>query len=423
MHVIVVGAGIVGICTAYHLNRQGVDVTVLDRRSGPAQEASFGNAGVVAAAYASPWNAPGSAGKLLGDLFKAESAVMMRASMSPSLWRWLSAWLGQSRADRYLANKTTMQRLTRYSQTQLGQIRERHELDYEQRTGYLQLLRTEQDLAATLTARTVLETAGIAHILLTPQATLEVEPCLSRAVESGMPLAGAIQFPHDESGNCPLFARQVSGIAEKAGVKFLFNATVTRLLESGKSVTGVRLADGRQLAADAVVLAGGADSLGLLRPLGITPPIAAVQSYTANVVLRPDTIGPRQALVDEAYKVNITPLGQRLRIAGTLEFGATPGVLRNKALRTLSRVGMDWLPGVIDMSRTTWWSGIQAMTPDSLPVIGPTRTAGLFVNIGHGAFGWTMAAGSGQLIADLVTGQTPEIDMRGLGMERYLHRN
>jgi D-amino-acid dehydrogenase len=183
------------------------------------------------------------------------------------------------------------------------------------------------------------------------------------------------------------------------------------------------LADGRILPADAVVMAGGAESVRLLSPLGINLPICAVQGYSANVALRADTIGPRQAYVDEAYRTTVTPFGQRLRIAGTAEFGANPAVLRNKALRTLSKVGLDWLPGMLDMSRTTWWSGMRPMTPDGAPIIGASPIPRLFLNTGHGSHGWTMAPGSGRLIADIIAGKKPEIDMQGLDIVRYSRKN
>lgn len=423
MHVIVVGAGIVGVCTAYSLNQLGMRVTVLDRRSGVAQEASFGNAGMVAPAYAAPWASPGMAGRVLAGLFKPEAAVMLRPSLDPALWRWVAQWLGQCRADRYLANKAAMQRIALYSRDVLRGLREAHGLEYERRSGYLQLLRTERDLAATVHARRVMEATGMPHRVLSPEETLEFEPCLDTAIETGTPLAGAIHFPQDESGNCPLFARQIGNLAERNGVSFVFNATVAQLQRSAGAIDGVRLTDGRILSADAVVMAGGAQSAHLLRPLGIKIPIRGIQGYSANVALRADTIGPRQAFVDEAYKTTVTPFGQRLRIAGTAEIGATPGVLRNKALRTLSKVGLDWLPGMLDMSRTTWWSGMRPMTPDGAPIIGASPVPRLFLNTGHGSHGWTMAPGSGRLIADIVAGKSPDIDMQGLDMERYSRKN
>ena len=423
MHVIVVGAGIVGVCTAYSLNQQGMRVTVVDRRSGVAQEASFGNAGMVAPAYAAPWASPGMVGRVLSGLFKPEAAIMLRPSLDPALWRWVVQWIGQCRAERYMANKQVMQRIALYSRDVLRGLREEHGFEYEQRSGYLQLLRTEHDMAGTLHARRVMEATGMPHTVLSPEETLTFERSLSGALETGTPLAGAIHFPQDESGNCPLFARQIGSLGERNGVNFVFNATVTHLQLSAGVVNGVKLADGRILSADAVVMAGGAESASLLKPLGIKIPIQGIQGYSANVALRPDTIGPRQAFVDEAYKTTVTPFGQRLRIAGTAELGATPGVLRNKALRTLSKVGLDWLPGMLDMSRTTWWSGMRPLTPDGAPILGASPIPRLFLNTGHGSHGWTMAPGSGRVVADIVAGKTPEIDMQGLDIGRYSRKN
>lgn len=423
MHVIVVGAGIVGVCTAYFLSQEGMRVTVIDRRSGVAQEASFGNAGFVAPGYTSPWASPGLRASLLTGLFRPEAPVLLRPSLDPAVWRWVRQWLGQCRADRFTANHEVMQRLARYSGDQTRLLRETHELEYEQRVGLLQLLRSDRDLAATQHARRVLEATGVAHTVLSRDDALLLEPSLARAIDIGTPLAGAIHYPNDESGNCPLFARQLSMLAEQAGVTFLFNTTVRQLTAQAGAVQGVRLMDGRTLTADAVVMTAGAESARLLRPMGIRLPVLGIKTYSANVALRADTIGPRQTLMDEAYKTSITPFGQRLRIAGTAEIGARDATLRNKALRTLSRVGMDWMPGRLDMSRTAWWSGVRPMTPDGPPVLGPTGMPRLFVNTGHGSHGWTFAAGAGRVVADLVAGKTPDIDLTGLDIGRYTRKN
>ncbi|WP_420225796.1 D-amino acid dehydrogenase [Pigmentiphaga litoralis] len=423
MHVIVVGAGIVGVCTAYFLSQEGMRVTVIDRRSGVAQEASFGNAGFVAPGYTSPWAAPALRAGLLTGLFKPEAPVLLRPSLDPAVWRWVRQWLGQCRADRSMANHEIMQRLARYSGDQLRGLRTAHALEYEQRTGLLQLLRSDHDVAASLHTRRVLEATGVVHTVLSRDDTAQLEPSLARAIEIGTPLAGAIHFPNDESGNCPLFARQLSNLAEAAGATFLFNATVRQLTAQAGAVQGVRLTDGRTLSADAVVMCAGADSARLMRPMGVRLPVLGVKTYSANVALRPDTIGPRQTVMDEAYKTSITPFGQRLRIAGTAEIGSRDATLRNKALRTLSRVGMDWLPGRLDMSRTAWWSGVRPMTPDGPPVLGPTGMPRLFINSGHGSHGWTFAAGAGRVVADLVAGKAPAIDLTGLDIGRYTRKN
>jgi len=423
MRVIVIGAGIVGVCTAYWLNRHGMQVTVVDRRSGIAQESSYGSAGILAADYASPWAAPGMPGHFFSHLFKAEAPVALRTSLDPALWKWLVKWLGQCRAERYAANKRTMQRVARYSRAQLADLREEHGFEYERRSGYLQLLRTQRDLERTEPARRVMQDSGIAHRLLSPDEALAMDVHLQDAVHVGTPLAGAIHYPDDESGNCPLFARLLAAECERSGVEFKFNAVAHPMQNASGAVTGVRLQDGAMLPAQAVVMAGGSDAAGWLGRLGIAVPMYPVKGYAANLPLRGDAIGPRRAFVDEAYRVTVTPLGQRLRIAGTAELGGRGPGMHGKALRTLVRVAQDWLPGMLDLSRATWWSGTRPMTPDGPPILGATRLPGLYVNTGHGSHGWSMAVGTGRILADLVAGKTPDIDLDGLDIGRYARKN
>ncbi len=423
MHVIVIGAGIVGVCTAYWLNRHGMQVTVVDHRSGIAQASSFGNAGILAAGYASPWAAPGMPRLLLSHLLKAEAPISLRASANPALWKWLVKWIGQCRAERYAANKRALLRLALYSRAQFADLRERHELEYERRSGFLQLLRTERDVAMTSLARQILADSGTPHRLLTTDEALAMDRHLEDAIRVGTPLAGAIHYPDDESGNCPLFARVLAAECARNGVEFLFHTTALPVQSAGGAMSGVRLSDGRTLAASAVVLAAGSDAVGWLGRLGIRAPIYPVKGYAASLPVRSDAIGPRRAFVDEAYGVSVTPLGARLRVAGTAELGANGGGMLDKALRTLDKAARDWLPGMLDFSRATWWAGTRPMTPDGLPILGATRLTGLFLNIGHGSHGWGLAAGTGRLVADLVAGRTAEIDLAGLDIGRYARKN
>jgi D-amino-acid dehydrogenase len=423
MHVIVVGAGVVGVCTAYWLNKHGMRVTVLDRRSGTAQEASFGNAGIIGADHASPPSAPGVAGKWFSGLLRSGSPSIVRPTLDPALWRWTMSSLAQSRPERFMANKRVMHRLALYSRHQLHAVRDMHGFEYEARQGQLQLLRSARDVALAEPALRVLKENGVSYSVLSPEETVALEPSLYMALENGTPLAAAVHFPDDESGNCPLFARLLSQVCEREGVKFIFNSTGVPMQNALGAVSGVRLSDSRVLSADAVVIATGSEATPMLGRLGIRIPAFPVRGYSANLGIRNDAIGPRQAFFDEAYKTAITPFGRRLRISGILELGARASVMNEKALRTLSKVGSDWLPGAIDTSQTTWWSGIRSMTPDGPPLLGGTRLAGLFVNTGHGSHGWTMAAGSGKVVADLIAGATPDIDLQGLDIARHTRKN
>jgi D-amino-acid dehydrogenase len=412
MHVIVVGAGIIGVSTAYYLNAAGCQVTVLERHSGVAQEASFGNAGVIAPGYVTPWAAPGMPKKVLASLFEKDAPIVFRPNLDPRLWLWAIRWLGQCTPERYRVNRERMQRLAFYSRIQLHALREEHELQYEQSEGLLQLFRSERDLELAQPGLEMLKAAGVRHTLFSAAQCREVEPGLSEN-----PLVAGLHLPDDESGNCPLFARLLRDLSAARGVTYSFGA---RVLGIESAASGVVVAtEHLRLPADAVVLATGVDSARLLRPLGMRVPLYPVKGYSATVTIREPTYAPLHALMDEAYKVAITRMGQRIRIAGTAELGRRDLKPREAALATLIKVARDWFPGAADYSRATYWTGARPMLPDGPPLLGTSRVPRVWLNLGHGSTGWAMAAGSGRILADLVTGKVPEIALDGLTIARY----
>jgi len=412
MRVIVLGAGVIGVTTAYYLWRAGCDVTVLERCAGVAQETSYGNAGLIAPGYVTPWAAPGMPGKVLSYLFRPEAPVIFRPTLDPSLWRWLLRWLGECTLERYAVNKARMQRIALYSRDKLHELGAAHDLDYQRADGMLQLFRSKADRALAGPAIAVLAAAGVSHEVLDAQGARRREPALAdTAFEGGVYLSGA------EVGNCPLFTRQVRDLTEANGVNFRFNE---RVLAISSDSTGVRLkSEGTTHEADALVVCAGVDSAALMRPLGVRIPLFPVKGYSATVAIREPTYAPQSAVMDEAYKVAITRLGKRLRVAGTAEIGSHALSLRQAALRCLIKVARDWFPGAADYSQATYWVGARPMLPDGPPVLGASGVERVFLNVGHGSTGWTMACGCGQILADLVTQKTPEIDLDGLTLSRY----
>lgn len=417
MHVAVVGAGIIGVTTAHALRQQGFEVTVIDRRSGVAQEASFANAGVLAPAYVAPWAQPGMPAKVLAYLFRPEAPVIFRPAFDPALWRWLRRWLGECEVERFRVNRSRMQRLAYYSRRCLHEVRERHGIDYEQGKGYLQLFRTVHELERTAPARDMLREAGVPHSLLDAAGCRTLEP----ALDANTPLAGGLHLPEDETGNCAVFARRLKDICESDGVRFRFGAEAVRFDVAAGRVQGLQLADGR-VQADVYVLAAGADSGRLLAPAGIDLPLMAVKGYSATAtIIRPED-APKLAVMDESYKVAITRFGQRLRVAGTAEIGSRGMKLRESALRTLLKVARDWFPAAASYPQARFWVGARPMLPDGPPVLGPTPFPNMFLNVGHGSTGWAMACGSARIVADLIAGRSPEIDLEGLTLDRYAPR-
>ena len=425
MHVIVIGAGVIGVCSAWYLRQAGFSVTVLERRGAPAQEASFGNAGVIAPGYVTPWAAPGMPGKVLRTLFQRESPVVFRPSADPAMWRWIGRWLRECQPERYRANKLRMQRLAFYSRDCLHGLRAALEIEYEQSRGYLQLFRTQRDLDLAAPALAVLRENRVPHQLVDAAGCRRIEPGLA----ADTALAGGLHLPEDESGNCPMFVRRLHQHAEAAGVQFRLDPDVTRLRAADNGGLIVELAAPRgatpeTLQADRVLVAAGVGSAALLRPLGLRVPLYPVKGYSATVMVRDELQAPLAALMDESYKVAITRMGNRLRVAGTAELGSRRLDPRPAALDTLIKVARDWFPVAGHYNEATLWAGARPMLPDGPPLIGATRVPGLFLNLGHGSTGWAMGCGSGKIAADQIAasagqGDGPAIDMDGLTPARY----
>jgi D-amino-acid dehydrogenase len=414
MRVVVIGAGIIGVTSAYYLRQAGFDVTVFERNSGVAQETSYGNAGVVAPAYTGPWAQPGMPHKVLAYLFEPHAPVVFRPTFDRTLWRWLRRWYAECTLERFVRNKARIQRIAYYSRDQLRSLRKRLDLQYEQTAGYLQLFRSQKELDRCAPARALLADAGVAHRLLAPAQCRELEPALA----PGARLAGGLHLPDDETGNCAFFARQLKDHAESDGVEFRFGTHVSALDVQGDRVRGV-LVEGAQFAADLAVVAAGVDSAAWLAPLGIDLAIYPVKGYSATVPVTNHEQAPRLSVMDEDYKVAVTRMGQRLRIAGMAEIGSRRLLLRPSALRTLIRVAIDWFPAAAAYTQAQYWVGARPMLPDGAPLLGHTPIRGLLLNVGHGSSGWAMACGCARVIADLAAVRTPEIDLDGLTLARY----
>jgi D-amino-acid dehydrogenase len=356
-------------------------------------------------------------GKVAAYLFKAEAPIVFRPSANIALWGWVRRWLGECSPERFARNKERMQRLAFYSQAQLRSLRTLHGLDYEQATGYLQLFRTEQEVERSAATRTMLKELGVAHRLLTADEARAVESALHPVT----PLAGALHLPDDETGNCAFFAHQLKDIAARDGVAFRFGVTAQGFGMALGRVECLRT-DAGELRADAYVIAGGVDSLALLRPLGIKLPLLAVKGYSATAPITALERAPMTSVMDETYKVAITRMGNRLRIAGTAEIGTSGMKLRDNALSTLMKVASDWFPAAAAYRNAQFWVGARPMLPDGPPVLGASAIPNLFLNTGHGSTGWVMACGSGKVLADVIAGRKPEIDLGGLTVDRYLRR-
>lgn len=413
MQVAVVGAGVIGVCTAYFLAEAGHDVVVIERRNNVAEEASFGEAGILAPCNAAPWAMPGMPGSFFSSLWKSRSPLLLNRTLDPAMWRWIRRWLKECDAARYRINRERMHRIASYSSEITRQLRDRHQLNYEQASGCLQLFRTERDLQLAQPAFDFLLANDIRHTILDAAATRQIEP----ALHTDTALAGSLHFPEEESGNCPLFTRQIRSLAQAIGVQFHFGSSVKSIHRQDHGIS--LQIDDRSFPSDAVVLAAGIDSAKLLAPLGLHFPAYPVKSYSATAPIRNFESAPVAALMDESYKIAITRMDNRIRIAGLAELGSHTPQLRQLALSTLLKVADDWFPDACNYNTASFWSGSSLMLPDGPPLLGATPAKNVFVNIGHGSSGWPMAAGAGKLLSDIVSGREPDIDIAGLAPSRY----
>lgn len=421
MRIAVIGAGIVGVTTAYELAIDGHEVTVLERRPSVAAEASFANAGVVAPGYVAPWAAPGMPARVLAGLWPRHSAVRFGAgtlATLPWMWRYLRA----CRKSTHARNRATMQRLAQFSRARMDELAVALQLQFEQTQGYLVLLRTQQDVARAQRGLAFLAEIGVAHELVDAERCRTLEPGL----HAHTPLKAAIRLPQAGVGNCRQFAQLIKVQAQAHGASFRFGAEVLSISGGARPELAFRPTESAQAPRiegfDAVVVCAGHQAGALLAPLGLRLPLLPVYGCSLTAPVRqvealPD-LGPRSGLMDERYKVAISRLGQRIRVAGGAEVGGRADRMDQAALRTLYKVLQDWFPGAADLSRVQHWKGARPMLPDGPPVIGASGTPGVWLNLGHGSSGWALACGSARVLADQMASRPPAIDTDGLGIDR-----
>ncbi len=428
MRIAVIGAGIIGVTTAYELAADGHEVVVFERRQSVATESSFANAGVVAPGYVSPWAAPWMPIKALGGLLSPDSAVRF-GSGTLGMPGWMLRFLAACTHSTHQLNRRRMQRLAIYSRERLEALTLVHGLEYDLRKGYMTLLRSKTDTARVSKGLPVLQELGVEHQLLGPQQAREIEPALSPHT----PLHAALWLPHDLVGNCRQFAHAIKSRAQERGATFRFGTDITSLVNPGQRNSGLRISwrspddapksrPRGEESFDAAVLCTGQVPAALARSVGARLPTASIWGYSLTAPVRqrdgsPDP-GPRSGVMDERYKVSITRLGQRVRVAGIAELGTAADVLGDAPLRTLYKVLEDWYPGAAELAKVQHWKGARPMLPDGPPVIGRAPLPGLWLNLAHGGSGWALSCGSARLVADLLGGRSPQIDHEGLGLER-----
>ena len=419
MKVLILGSGVIGVTSAYYLARAGHEVTVVDRQPEPALETSFANAGEVSPGYSSPWAGPGVPVKAVKWLLMKHGPLVIRPKLDPVMWVWLAKMLRNCTSARYAVNKSRMIPIAEYSRDSLRDLRRDIGIQYDERSqGTLQLFRYQAQLDGTGEDIAVLKQYGVPYETLSREGCIAVEPALAGVKEK---FVGGLRLPQDETGDCHMFTQALARHAEALGVRFMFNTAINRIVTEGVRVSGVATSAG-MLQADAYVLALGSYSSRLAAPLGISLPVYPVKGYSITVPIKDASGAPESTVMDESYKVAITRLGSRIRVGGTAEISGYSDKLYDARRATLDHSLTDLFPHGGDLDKATFWSGLRPMTPDGPPVIGPTQYANLHLNTGHGTLGWTMSCGSGRVLADMLSGKKPDIDVTALTVDRYNHR-
>ena len=424
MKVLILGSGVIGVTSAYYLAKKGFDVTVIDRQPSVGMETSFANAGQISPGYSAPWAAPGVPVKAMKWLFQRHSPLAIKFDGTLWQWQWMIQLLQNCTVKCYDLNKERMMRLAEYSRDCLDGLRIELNLDYEARMqGTLQVFRTHKQLQAEAKDIAVLERLGVPFEHLDPDGCVQIEPGL--AAVKGQ-LLGGLRLFNDETGDCQLFTAQLALKAQELGVKFVQDVTINRLLTTNNKLSGVEISTekGKQvLVADQFVVALGSYSRQFLFALGLQIPVYPVKGYSLTVPIVNASLAPVSTVMDETYKVAITRFNDRIRVGGMAELAGFDLTLNRRRRETLEMVLNGLFPNAGDTSAAQFWTGLRPMTPDGAPIIG--RASNLpqhdncWLNTGHGTLGWTMACGSGQMLADIIANQQTAIASDDYALNRY----
>lgn len=417
MNVLVLGAGVVGTASAWYLREEGHDVTVIERQSGPAQETSFANGCQISVSHAEPWATPAGLLKVVQALGRADAPLLFRLQADPLQWRWCLQFVRECAPGRVAANLRRIVAMAEYSRRSLQALRARLGIEYDHLTrGILHFYTDEREFERACHAAAAMRDLGCPRMTVDAAEAVRIEPALAPVRRK---LVGGDFTATDESGDVHRFTTQLAARGAAAGIEFRYGTTVTRLLAEGDRIRGVEIidADGRHrvLHADAVVVALGSFSVGLLAPLGIRPLIYPGKGYSATYPILDPAAAPTVSLTDDGHKLVFSRLGDRLRVAGTCELSGYTRDLNPVRCDAITRRVRALFPDACDYDNPTYWAGLRPLTPSNVPYIGCTRFANLYLNTGHGTLGWTMGCGSGRAIADIVSGRTPEVDFAFTG--------
>lgn len=416
MKVIVLGAGVIGISSAWYLAKQGHDVTVVDRQPGAGLETSFANGAQISVSQSEPWASPGAPFKVMKWLMQDDAPLLFRPKLEWHQLSWGMRFLVECLPWRFRRNIREMVNLGLYSRQALQELRAETGISYDQITrGILQFYTDKGDFLAAQEASKLLSQYGIDRAVKTADEAIAIEPALNHIRDR---LAGATYAETDESGDAHTFTQNLAGLCALKGVSFAYGAMVEAMETDAGRISGVRVRHStghtETLTADAYVCAMGSYSYLMLKPIGITLPVYPAKGYSATLSTKGYEGAPTVSLTDEAMKIVFSRLGDRMRIAGTAEldgYSTNLSIIRTEALVRRAR---ELFPNAADYDHPVYWTGLRPATPSNCPLIGKTKYPNLFLNTGHGTLGWTEGPGSGRAIADIISGKTPDVDYQFL---------
>jgi D-amino-acid dehydrogenase len=419
MKVVVLGAGVTGITSAWFLQQAGHDVTVVDRQPGAGLETSYANGGQISVSHAEPWANPGAPLKVLKWLMREDAPLLFRLRADWNQWRWGLQFLRECTPARTRHNIRQIVNLGLYSRAQLRSLRERCGLQYDQLTrGILHFYTSEQEYEAAQEPARVMRDHGCELDMKTPDECVAIEPALAQCRDR---IVGGSMTPSDESGDAHLFTQRLAALCEAEGVRFRYETRVLGFDRAGAEVQGVRIAtrEGvvQTLRADAYVLCLGSFSPAFARELGVRLDIYPAKGYSVTLPVTSPEHAYSVSLTDDEYKLVFSRLGDRLRIAGTAELNGYSTELNLTRCEAIVRRTRELFPLMTDGQGAQYWTGLRPATPSNLPYIGRSHVRNVFLNTGHGTLGWTHSCGSGAAIADIVSGRVPQVDYAFTGLE------
>ena len=416
MKVLVLGAGVVGVTAAYYLQKDGHTVTVIDRKSSAGLETSFANGGQISPSQATPWAAPEVPRLMLKWIGRNDAPLLYRMRVDPRLWAWSLRFLANCATKNFAQNTVKNLRLALYSRILLQEIRKDTNFKYDcMDQGISKIFRNKKEFKSAAKQANILRELGSYNQILSTNEVHNLEPAFNTSPDK---LIGGIFTPEDESGDAFKFTTEIVAYLTKLGVNFRFAETIKSLNAKGRNITSVTT-DKTIIEGDAIVVSMASYSPFILKPLGIKLPIQPAKGYSVTIPTTGHNGAPTVSITGEDHKIVFTRVGDRMRVAGTVEFNGYDIKINDERAKSICNIAQSLFPNAGNYTKAEFWTGIRPLTPDSVPIIGPTKFENLFLNTGHGSLGWTMCASSGKILSDIISGKIPEMDISDIGINRF----